>query len=42
MKDMVAEAMEDGALGLSTGLEYDPGLYSETDEVVDLLKIVSD
>ncbi|MBM23380.1 MAG: aminoacylase [Gammaproteobacteria bacterium] len=42
MADLLKQDMEDGALGLSTGLEYDPGLYSETDEVVDLLKIVSD
>ncbi|GIT33889.1 MAG: hypothetical protein Ct9H300mP4_02080 [Gammaproteobacteria bacterium] len=42
MEDLLKQDMEDGALGLSTGLEYDPGLYSETDEIVDLLKIVSD
>ena len=41
MADLLKQDMKDGALGLSTGLEYDPGLYSETDEVVDLLKIVS-
>lgn len=28
-----------GALGLSTGLEYDPGIYSSTDEVVALARV---
>jgi N-acyl-D-amino-acid deacylase len=32
----VAEAMDVGAVGLSTGLIYVPGIYSETDEVVAL------
>ncbi len=30
MKEMVRQGMEAGALGLSTGLEYDPGIYSST------------
>ena len=29
-------SLRDGVLGLSTGLEYDPGIYSTTDEVVAL------
>jgi N-acyl-D-amino-acid deacylase len=32
----VAEGMAAGALGLATGLEYDPGIYSATEEVVTL------
>src|SRR5690606_18542959 len=31
MSEMVARAMEDGAFGLSTGLRYTPGVFSETD-----------
>lgn len=31
-----------GAIGLSTGLEYDPGIYSETDEVLTLARITAD
>jgi len=38
MKAMVAKAMEDGAVGLSTGLIYIPGTYSTTYEVVELAK----
>ena len=30
-----------GALGLSTGLEYDPGIYSGTDEVVELARVAA-
>ena len=41
MKDMVAEAMEDGALGLSTGLFYVPGSFSTTNEVIELSKEAS-
>ena len=38
MRDLVRRGMEAGALGLSTGLEYDPGIYSATDEVLALAK----
>ena len=34
--------LEAGALGLSTGLEYDPGIYSDTDEVITLARDDSD
>ena len=40
MKALVAQAMEDGAFGLSTGLAYAPGIYSETDEIIELCKVV--
>ena len=39
MENHVREAMEAGALGLSTGLEYDPGRLASTDEVIQLAKI---
>ncbi len=38
MKAIVAKAMKDGAVGLSTGLIYIPGTYSTTYEVVELAK----
>lgn len=40
MKTLVARAMEDGAFGLSTGLAYASGIYSETDEIIELCKVV--
>lgn len=40
MKALVREGMELGAVGLSTGLMYEPGMFSETDEVVELAKEV--
>ena len=40
MKKGVAAAMRDGALGLSTGLEYIPGTFATTDEIVELAKVV--
>ncbi len=41
MKRLVARAMEDGAYGLSTGLAYAPGLFSDLDELVELAQIVA-
>ena len=41
MKALVEEAMEIGAVGLSTGLMYAPGMYSDTNEVVELAKVVA-
>ena len=40
MKVLVAEAMENGALGLSFGLIYTPSCYAETKELVELAKVV--
>jgi len=41
MKQLVNKAMQDGALGLSSGLYYVPGNYANTDEVVSLATIAS-
>ena len=40
MKEMLRKDMDAGAFGLSTGLEYDPGIYSTKDEVMQLSKIL--
>ena len=36
MKAMLREGLEEGAFGLSTGLDYPPGSYADTDELVSL------
>jgi N-acyl-D-amino-acid deacylase len=41
MELLVQKGMEEGAVGLSTGLIYIPGSYSKTDEIVRLAKIAS-
>ncbi|RYZ58674.1 MAG: D-aminoacylase, partial [Chitinophagaceae bacterium] len=41
MEALVEKAMQDGAVGLSTGLIYIPGTYAATDEVVRLAKAAS-
>ena len=41
MREMVAQAMDEGAWGISTGLKYLPGSFSKTDEVIALSKEVS-
>jgi N-acyl-D-amino-acid deacylase len=39
MKALVDRAMQDGAIGLSSGLEYFPGFYAATDELVALASV---
>jgi len=41
MSELVAAEMAAGAIGLATGLEYEPGLYSSTDEVIALSKVAA-
>jgi N-acyl-D-aspartate/D-glutamate deacylase len=41
MKAMVAEAMKAGAVGMSTGLIYPPGMFSNTKELIELTKKVA-
>lgn len=41
MKELVTKGMEDGAVGLSTGLIYLPGTFAETDELVELTKAIA-
>jgi N-acyl-D-amino-acid deacylase len=40
MKALVREGMQMGCVGLSTGLMYEPGMFSKTDEVIALAKEV--
>jgi len=42
MQRMVAQAMGEGAFGISTGLKYLPGAFSEIDEVIALSQVASD
>lgn len=42
MKALLQKEMDAGALGLSTGLEYDPGIYSAPGEVLALAKVAAD
>ena len=41
MKRLVAQAMEQGALGLSTSLQYVPDRFASTDEIVELAKVAA-
>jgi len=42
MKQMVRGAMEQGALGISTGLFYVPGSFTSTEEVIELSKVAAE
>ncbi len=39
MKKLIAQAMDDGAFGMSTGLYYAPQSYAKTEEVIELAKV---
>jgi N-acyl-D-amino-acid deacylase len=41
MKALVAQAMQQGALGISTALIYPPGFYAKTDELIELAKVAA-
>jgi N-acyl-D-amino-acid deacylase len=41
MERLVAEAVEQGARGLSTGLFYPPGFYARTEEVIGLARVAA-
>jgi len=41
MQQILAETLEMGSLGLSTGLEYAPGSYAKTDELIALCQTVA-
>jgi len=42
MRDLVRRGMEAGAFGLSSGLYYAPGSYAETEEIIELAKVVGE
>jgi N-acyl-D-aspartate/D-glutamate deacylase len=41
MKALVEQSMRAGALGLSTGLRYVPGIYASTEEVIELARVAA-
>jgi N-acyl-D-amino-acid deacylase len=42
MRALVREAMEEGALGLGSSLIYAPAFYADTDELIELARVVSE
>lgn len=42
MRDLVRQAMEEGAMGLSAALIYPPASYADTDELIDLAFVVAE
>ncbi|HEY2548392.1 MAG TPA: hypothetical protein VGI46_20130 [Candidatus Acidoferrum sp.] len=41
IKEIVAKAMQDGSIGLSTALIYPPGTYAKTEELIELARIAA-
>lgn len=42
MKDLLTKCMKEGAKGMSMGLIYPPGSYADTDELIELAKVVAE
>ena len=42
MRGILRQAMRDGAWGMSTGLEYIPGRYASTEEIIEVTKVVGE
>ncbi len=42
MKQLVAQEMQDGAMGLSTALIYPPGHYAKTDELIAMARVAAE
>ncbi|MFC1556941.1 amidohydrolase family protein [candidate division KSB1 bacterium] len=42
MRDLVRQAMEEGAIGLASSLIYTPAFYASTDELIELAKIAAE
>ncbi|MBD3207424.1 amidohydrolase family protein, partial [Candidatus Bathyarchaeota archaeon] len=42
MKQLLRESLESGAIGMSTGLIYAPCVYSDTKELIDLCRVVTE
>ncbi len=42
MREIVRQAMRDGAFGLSTGLFYTPGTFTPTEEVIELARVAGE
>ena len=41
MRQLLDKAIQSGALGMSTGLSYEPGIYANTQELIELSKAVA-
>lgn len=41
MKEMLQDAMEHGCVGMTSGLIYNPGVFSETEELIELCKVMA-
>ncbi|MGH3372234.1 MAG: N-acyl-D-amino-acid deacylase family protein, partial [Nocardioidaceae bacterium] len=41
MKRLLAQGLKEGAAGMSSGLTYTPGMFADTDELVELCRVVA-
>jgi N-acyl-D-amino-acid deacylase len=41
MRELLAQGLREGAVGMSSGLSYTPGMYAATDELVELCEVLA-
>lgn len=42
MRKLIAEAMDEGCIGMSTGLDYDPDVFAAHEEIIDGVKVLKE
>lgn len=42
MRELIHQAMEDGCIGMSTGLDYDPDVFASQEEIVDSVSVLKE
>jgi N-acyl-D-aspartate/D-glutamate deacylase len=42
MRELIHQAMEDGCVGMSTGLDYDPGVFAAHEEIIDAVSVLKE
>ncbi|MFC1804148.1 amidohydrolase family protein [Thermoproteota archaeon] len=42
MREIIYQTMEDGCIGMSTGLDYDPGVFAAHEEIIDMVSVLKD
>jgi N-acyl-D-aspartate/D-glutamate deacylase len=42
MRELIHEAMKEGCIGMSTGLDYDPGVFAAHEEIIDAVSVLKE
>jgi N-acyl-D-aspartate/D-glutamate deacylase len=42
MRELIHQAMKEGSIGMSTGLDYDPGVFASQEEIIDAVSVLKE